>query len=126
MDSSVSELERAYSVSAQWTGELESSTIKVTDSQSERTWEFGWSEVFPSDIPHGSYDKTFTMYLKFHATPEEVEERRLAINVAKSVLSTLNEEVGGYVVAPTEPGWATGVLKVARGTKTIEEMREME
>ena len=121
----MSELERSYSVSAHWDGDVETSTIKVTDSQSDREWEFRWREVFPSDIPPIPHTQTLTMYVKFHATPEEVEERRLAIKVAQSVLTPLDGEFGGYYAAPTEPGWATGVLKLARGTKTMDEMREM-
>ena len=68
----MSEVERSYSVSAHWDGDVETSTIKVTDSQSEREWEFGRHEVFHSDIPPTPYTEIHSVYVKFQATPEEI------------------------------------------------------
>ena len=123
--------ERNFQVKAVWAEHIGDSHFVVTDSESGGTWELPWREVFPSEIP--ASDRDMTIYIEFPVDPEEAKARQSAIDLARTVYGKLNDEVSNAraitrVDPNMPPYFAPGITsaRVARGTKTMKEMREME
>ena len=121
----MSEVERSYSVSAHWDGDVETSTIKVTDTETGQEWQLAWYEVFLSEIP--AADRDVTVYVRYQVDPGEQAAKRYAIETVRHILGpAFLFEDGAAAIGPSDL-WKLPVLgvKVARGTKTLDEMREM-
>ena len=82
-----------FECKALWNGDVNTSYIEVTPEGGEAL-RLGWREVFPSDIPEVAWPPPMTIFVEFPVTPEEVELRVDAVEIARMVYGKMNESIG--------------------------------